>query len=383
MKKICVLTGTRAEYGLLKPLIEKIANDEDLMLCIVATGMHLSSEFGLTYKEIEQDGFVIDDKIEIPLLFNTNEGMAKSTGTAIINFAEYFERNRPDMLVLLGDRFETFACATSAAIAQIPIAHLFGGDTTEGAVDEFFRHSITKMCYLHFTSSEKYKKRVEQLGENPNRVFNVGSIGIENISTMDLLPLSAVETSLNFKLDKEFALVTFHPETMTTNSPETQFNELLTAIDNFDEMQFVFTKANADAGGRLINNMIDDYVGKKDNCVAVTSLGVKLYLSAMKHAKLVIGNSSSGIYEAPSFKIATINIGDRQKGRIQADSIINCVPFASDIVKAMHEGLNKDCQNTVNPYQGANPSQEIVDVIKDFLQNDKIDLKKKFWDIEV
>jgi len=383
MKKICVVTGTRAEYGLLKPVIEKIAADKDLKLSVVATGMHLCPEFGLTYNEIEQDGIVIDEKIEILLSSDTSLGMTKSTGLAVISFAEYFERKRPDMLVVLGDRFEIFACAVAAAMAQIPIAHLFGGDTTEGAIDEFIRHSITKMSYLHFTSTEQYKQRVEQLGEHPDRVFNVGSVGVENILSLPLLSLKELEERIGFCIGGDYALVTFHPVTLEPGEAEAQFEQLLNAISQFRDMKFIFTKANSDTSGRAINKMIDDYTARNAICVAFESLGVRRYLSVMKYAKMVIGNSSSGLYEAPSFKIPTINIGDRQRGRIQAASVINCGSAADEIIKAISIGLVKDCSDTVNPYQGINPSQTIVDKIKDFLFEEKIDLKKKFWDIEV
>lgn len=382
-KKICVVTGTRAEYGLLRPVIKRIAGDEDLELSLVATGMHLCPEFGLTYKEIEQDGIAIDEKMEILLSSDTRLGMTKSTGLALFSFAEYFERKRPDVLVILGDRFEIFACSTAAAMVHIPIAHLYGGDTTEGAIDEFFRHSITKMSYLHFTTTEQYKRRVEQLGEHPGRVFNVGSVGVENILNMTLLSREELEEGINFNLEGDYALVTFHPVTLDEEPAEAQFSELLRALDALKNIKFIFTKANSDADGRIINKMIDDYAAENSNCIAFESLGIKRYLSAMKYARMVIGNSSSGLYETPSFKIPTINIGDRQKGRIQANSVINCPPVTSEIINAINLGLEKDCSDTVNPYQGDQPSKAIVDKIKEFLFEGKIDLKKKFWDLNL
>lgn len=383
MKKICIVTGTRAEYGLLKPVIERILTEPELKLYLVATGMHLAPEFGLTYKEIEQDGIIIDEKVEILLSSDTNAGMTKSTGLAMLAFADYFARKRPDMLLVLGDRFEIFAVAAAAAMAEIPIAHLYGGDTTEGAVDEFFRHSITKMSYLHFTATKQYKKRVEQLGESPDRVFYVGALGVENILNVKLLTRQELEDSIGFQLDQAYALVTFHPATMEADDAEEQFRQLLEAIDQFEQMKFLFTKANSDAKGRAINRMLDDYVAERENCAAYPSLGMRRYLSAMKYAAMVIGNSSSGLYETPSFKIPTINIGDRQRGRIQADSVINCEPAMEKIFQAIQEGLVKDCSNTTNPYQGVSPSQDIVRMVKKCLLEDKIDLKKTFWDITV
>ncbi|MCL2365883.1 MAG: UDP-N-acetylglucosamine 2-epimerase [Oscillospiraceae bacterium] len=383
MKKICIVTGTRAEYGLLRPVINKISQEKDLELSLVATGMHLSPEFGLTYREIESDGFSIDEKVEMLLSSDTCQGMTKSTGLAIISFSEYFERKRPDVVILLGDRFEIFACATAAAMAQVPIAHLYGGDTTEGAIDEFLRHSITKMSYLHFTSNKQSAHRVIQLGESPDRVLSVGSTGVENILSMDLLSLQNLNTSLGNWLTHEYALVTFHPETMGGTSADVQLRNLLCALDNFKNMQFIFTKANADAEGRIINAMIDEYIAKNSNCIAFDSLGVLKYLSAMKYSTMVIGNSSSGLYEAPSFKIPTVNIGDRQKGRIRADSVIDCIPFSEDIISAINKCLCMDCRNTINPYEGTKPSQKIVDTIKNVLNKGDIHLKKKFWDLGV
>lgn len=387
MKRICVVTGTRAEYGLLKPLLAGLLSDSSFSVHLVATGMHLCPEFGFTYREIEHDGLHIDEKIEIMLSSDTNIGMTKSTGLAMISFAEYFARKRPDLLVVLGDRFEIFACATAAALAQIPIAHLYGGDTTEGATDEFLRHSITKMSYLHFTATNFSKHRVEQLGESPDRVFNVGALSVENILKLPLLENPALQASIGFALDTAFALVTFHPVTLENGSAEQQFEELLAALSEFQNMKFIFTKANSDANGRVINLMIDQYVAKNSNCIAFSSMGLLRYLSAMKLATMVIGNSSSGLYETPSFHLPTINIGDRQKGRLQPGSIINCDPVKDDIVAAIQKGLSpeflKVCKNVSNPYGDGNTSQKIITVIKDFLMNKKINIKKQFYDIEV
>lgn len=388
MKKIIsVLTATRAEYGLLKPIIEKLNRVPEFDVRVVATGAHLSPEFGLTYKEIEQDGILIDEKIEILLSSDTPSAISKSMGLAMINFADYFGKLKPDMLIVLGDRYETLAVATVAMNLRIPIAHLYGGETTEGAIDESIRHAITKLSYLHFTSTEEYRKRVIQLGEAPERVFCVGAIGIENIINDKLMSKSELEKSINFKLDKPYAVVTFHPVTLEDNQSKEQVKALLEACESYKDMKFIFTKANADANGRIINQLIDDFVEKNNNIIAFASLGMTRYLSALKHCALVIGNSSSGLLEAPSFGIPTVNIGDRQKGRIQADSVINCEPTKDNIEKAIKIALSDEfrnkAKNTNNPYGDGNTSEKVVDRIKDFILNQKINLKKKFYDCGV
>ncbi|MBU5310756.1 UDP-N-acetylglucosamine 2-epimerase (hydrolyzing) [Tissierella carlieri] len=385
MKKICVVTGTRAEYGLFRPLIKRIKEDDELQLQLIVTGMHLSPEFGLTYKEIEEDGFMIDEKIEMLISSATAVGISKSMGLAMIGFADAFGRLKPDMVIVLGDRYEIFSAVSSAFISRIPIAHIHGGETTEGAFDEGFRHSITKMSYLHFTSTEKYRKRIIQLGEEPSRVFNVGAIGIESIKTLDLLDKKKLEQNINFRFGIRTALVTFHPVTLEDNTAKVQFQELLNTLDKFNDLKVIFTKANSDTDGRIINSMIDDYVNKnKDKAVDFISMGQLRYLSAMKYVDLVIGNSSSGIVEAPSFKVATINIGDRQKGRIQPGTVINCQPIESEIYKAIKLGLSDNfkekIKDAVNPYGNGNVSEKILYVIKDNL-NKGIELKKSFYDL--
>ncbi|MBB6625565.1 UDP-N-acetylglucosamine 2-epimerase (hydrolyzing) [Clostridium gasigenes] len=385
VKKICIVTGTRAEYGLLRPLIDKVNEDNDLELQLIATGMHLSPEFGMTYTNIIDDGYKINEKIEILLSSDTSVGISKSMGLATISFAEAFERLKPDIIVVLGDRYEIFSVCSAAVTAKIPIAHLHGGETTEGAFDEVFRHCITKMSYLHFTSTEEYRKRVIQLGENPNRVFNVGAIGVENIVSLDLLEKREIEKSIGFTLDKPFGLVTFHPVTLENNTSEYQFRELLKALDEMDGMKFIITKANSDSDGRIINKIIDEYEkDNKDKIIAFTSMGYLRYLSAMKYCNSVIGNSSSGIIEAPSFNKPTINIGDRQKGRMQAESVINCNPSKDDIVNAINISLSKwfreKIKNSINPYGDGNTSSKIINIIKQTLSQN-INLKKKFYDI--
>lgn len=387
MKKISILTATRAEYGLLKPIIDRLNSVSEFDVRIVVTGAHLSPEFGLTYKEIEQDGIIIDEKIEMLLSADTPSAISKSMGLAMISFADYFEKLMPDILVVLGDRYETLAVCNVAMNQRIPIAHLYGGETTEGAVDESIRHAITKLSYLHFTSTEVYRKRVIQLGEHPDRVFCVGAVGIENIVNQQLKSKEELASSIDFNLDKPYAMVTFHPVTLEDNQSQEQFEALLNVCKKHQNMNFIFTKANADANGRIINKMIDKYLDQHNNAIAFTSLGMNRYLSALKYCEVVIGNSSSGLLEAPSFGVPTINIGDRQKGRLQAESIINCVPTYEDIDNAMKIALSGDFKykaiNTVNPYGDGNTSQKVVATILDYLLNGKIRLKKKFYDFEV
>lgn len=386
MKKVCVVTGTRAEYGILKPLLKKLKSDEKIQLQLVATGMHLSPEFGFTYKLIEEDEYKIDEKVEILLSSDTNVGIAKSMGLALINFSEVFNRLKPDLVVILGDRYEMFAIASTALIENIPIAHIHGGELTEGAIDDAMRHSITKMSYLHFTSTEEYRKRVIQLGEDPSRVFNVGAMGIEGINNTMIMDEREVKKELNIDLEKKYVLVTYHPETLSENNIKKEVNNLFEALSNFDELSVVLTKANSDAGGRIINRMIDEYSEKnKNRVVAYTSLGQFRYYNAMKYCAMVIGNSSSGIIEAPTFKIPTINIGDRQKGRIQAESVINCLADKESIIKSINKGLSEEFNNKIrdieNPYGEGDSSQKIMDVIKKYLFSDKKE-NKKFYDIK-
>lgn len=386
-KKITVLTATRAEYGLLRPIIKALMNCDEFEVKVVATGAHLSPEFGLTYQEIIADGIRIDKKIEILLSSDTPASISKSMGLAMISFAEYFEESRPDALLVLGDRYETLAVCCAAMNARIPIVHLYGGETTEGAVDEAIRHSISKMSYLHFTSTEEYRNRVIQLGEHPDHVYAVGGIGIENALKMSLLSKEELEESIGFALDKPYAVVTFHPVTLEEGQAQVQFEQILQAFSKHSEMKYIITKANADANGRIINKMIDDYVAIHENCVAFESLGALRYLSALKYATVVIGNSSSGLVEVPSFKIPTINIGDRQKGRLQADSVINCEPEMQAVCDAMEKAVSdefvKISSVVVNPYGDGNTSGKIVQTMVQILVHEEVDLKKKFYDVKV
>ena len=385
MKKICVVTGTRAEYGLLKPLIEKINNDKDMELQLVVTGMHLSPEFGLTYQEIVQDGFEITERNEMLLSSDTPNGITKSVGLGTIGFAEIFTRIVPNMLIILGDRYEMLAAATAAMIHRIPIAHIHGGELTEGLIDESIRHALTKMSILHFTSTEKYRNRVIQLGEQPDRVFCVGALGVENIKRQTLMSKKELENSICFKLDKPYILVTFHPITLENDTVKKQFEDLLETLDSIKDYQIVFTKANADTDGRIINQKIDAYVSKnKNRAVAFASLGMVRYLSALQYCDMVVGNSSSGIIEVPSFHIPTVNIGDRQKGRVRGKSVIDCDCTPKEITNAIHiaqmMNRNNTLKNEENPYEGKNTSETILSVIKKYLESG-VDLKKHFYDI--
>lgn len=387
MKTISILTATRAEYGLLKPLIRRFVDDQDFQTKIVVTGSHLSPEFGLTYQEIEKDGFEIDRKIEILLSADTPMAISKTMGLAMISFADYFEEIQPDLLILLGDRYEALAVATVALNHRIPIAHLHGGETTEGAIDESIRHAITKLSYLHFTSTEDYRRRVMQLGEDPNRVFNVGSLGVENILKEKLLSKEEITNYLGISSTVPYILLTFHPVTLENYTAEEQVESLLRVCIDNKEINFIFTKANADTGGRRINKLLDDYAKKHENIFAYTSLGLTRYLSAMKYSECVVGNSSSGILETPTFGIPTINIGDRQKGRIQAPSVINAKPTIKSIEVALQLALSKEFKSKAkyveNPYEKIDTSKSIHKIIKDFIQYDKIDLKKTFYDIKL
>lgn len=383
-RKICVVTGTRAEYGLLYWLMKEIEADSDLELQIIVTGMHLSPEFGLTYKEIEKD-FKIDKKIEMLLSSDTSIGISKSMGLAQISFAEAYEELQPDIVVVLGDRYEIFSAVSAAMITRLPIAHLHGGETTEGAFDESIRHSITKMSHLHFTAADAYRNRVIQLGEHPERVFNVGGMGIENIKRLRLLSKDEFETSIDFQLNQKNILVTFHPVTLEKSTAKEQFQELLSAIDELKDTNIIFTKANSDTDGRIINQMIDEYVGKNSHkSIGFTSLGQLRYLSALQFVDATVGNSSSGLAETPSFKIGTINIGDRQKGRIKAYSVIDCEPNKEAIQKAFDklysQEFQESLQNVKNPYGDGCASLKIIKEIKKTELGNI--LKKSFYDLE-
>tara|TARA_Y100000590_G_scaffold470373_1_gene664250 strand:+ start:2788 stop:3948 length:1161 start_codon:yes stop_codon:yes gene_type:complete len=383
MKKICVITGTRAEYGLLQWLMDGIQKSSKLELQIIATGMHLSPEFGLTYKEIEKDGFIVDKKVEMLLSSDTPNGVTKSIGLGVVGFADALNELRPDLILVLGDRFEIFSAVTAAMIARIPVAHLHGGEATEGLIDEPIRHSITKMSHLHFVATEEYKNRVIQLGEHPERVFLVGGLGIDNIVKLDLLDRNALENELDFKLGLKNLLVTFHPVTLEYDTSEKQMKELLAALDTLKDTRIIFTMPNADTDGRILFALIKDFVNNNPTSKVYTSLGQLLYLSCINHIDGVVGNSSSGLLEVPSFKKGTINIGDRQRGRIKAKSIINCEPNKTAISKALKKLYSKSFQKSlgavINPYGDGGASTAIVNILENV--SIKGILKKPFFDL--
>jgi len=383
-RKICAITGTRAEYGLLYWLMKEIEEDKGLELQLIVTGMHLSPEFGLTYKIIEKD-FHIDKKIEMLLSSDTSVGISKSMGLSQISFSEAFDELKPDILLVLGDRYEIFSAVSSAMIARIPIAHLHGGESTEGAFDESIRHSITKMSHLHFTATREYRNRVIQLGENPSRVFNVGGLGIDNIKKLMLLSKEEFEKSIDFKLNKKNILVTFHPVTLEDSTAFEQFQDLLDVVDELKDTNIIFTKANSDINGRIINEMIDEYTQNHHyKSVGFVSLGQLRYLSALQYMDAIVGNSSSGLTEAPTFKIGTINIGDRQKGRIMANSVINCDSNKKSIndafTKLYTSKFHKVLLNVNNPYGNGGASKKIKNIIKKVVLDNM--LKKSFFDIK-
>lgn len=342
-RKICVVTGSRAEYGLLYWLMKDIQADPELTLQVVVTGMHLSPEFGLTYRVIEEDGFVIDRKVEMLLSSDTPIGIAKSIGLGVIGFADALAELRPDVLVLLGDRFEILAAAQAAMVARIPIAHLHGGEATEGLIDEAIRHAVTKMAHFHFVSAEPYRQRVIQMGEHPDRVFNVGAMGLDNIRRLPLLARQELQRTLGFPLDAPLFLVTYHPVTLRHGGAMQAVAALLSALDRFPEAHIVFTKSNSDTDGRAINKMLDEYVERHPRrAKAFITLGQLRYLSLMKFSDIVIGNSSSGIIEAPAMEKPTVNIGDRQRGRLKASSVIDCGETADQIEAAIRKALAPD-----------------------------------------
>ena len=384
MKTIAILTSTRAEYGLLSPIVKALIDDGSFNVKVLVTGTHLSEEHGYTYCEIENDGVPVACKIPILSGDNTSKGVSYTMANGLTRFAEYFSSDRPDALVVLGDRYETLSICIAAMNERIPIVHLHGGETTEGAVDEAIRHAITKMSYLHLTSTDEHRNRVIQLGESPDRVFNVGAIGVENVLKQQMMSRKELSESIGLDLSSKYAVVTFHPVTLEKSSAKVQCQELIYAISECSDYKYIITKANADADGNVINNMFEQYVTHASNAVLVSSLGMKRYLSAVKYSSMVIGNSSSGIIEVPSFGIPTINIGDRQKGRLQAKSIINCEPERESIVKAIRIAESNEfidsLTDVINPYGDGNTSQKIVDILKDRLSG-HIDLKKPFYDL--
>jgi len=382
-KNVAVFTGTRAEYGLLYWLLKDIQADPDLVLQLLVSGMHLSPEFGHTYNQIEKDGFVIDEKIEILLSSDSAVGIAKSMGLGVLGFADALSRLQPDVLIILGVRFVALTEAQTAVILRIPIVHLHGGELTEGAYDDSIRHAITKLSYLHCTSTEQYRQRVIQLGEAPERVRNVGAIGLDHLQRSSFMSIKELGDSLNFELSQPFLLVTYHPVTLGEEQPERSFQALLDSLDDYPELQVILTYPNADDGGRRIIPMLEKYAQEHPTRVfAIKSLGQVRYLSAVKHACIVIGNSSSGIIEVPSFHVPTINIGVRQLGRLSADSVIHCAATKDAISASMQTALSDDfqalLQSVRNPYGQGDASGQIIHMLKSI----PLETVKTFYDVK-
>lgn len=382
MKKIAVVTATRAEYGLLSPVIKEFRKQEtdDLRIELIVTGTHLSDKYGRTIKEISDR---IDHEVEISVASDSELDISKNQAEALVKFTELFIKEMYAAIVLLGDRYETLAIAVAAGNTQTPVFHLCGGDTTEGALDEWIRHSVSKISYLHFVTNEESRKRVIQLGEDPVRVFNYGSTSIDNILTVaDMSKIEALE-SVGLS-DCRYALCTYHPVTMEGGSVDKQINNFLDAIRVFPDLQFIVTKSNADQGGERINVLLDMAEPEMDNLHVFTSLGIRRYLSLMKYSEFVLGNSSSGIIETPAFCIPTVNIGDRQRGRLRTESIINCGESAEEIVKAIRKAMTDEhrriCKKTVSPY-GDGRAAELIAKKAVEVANGRIDLKKKFYDL--
>lgn len=365
MRKVAVFTGTRAEYGLLYWLLKDLQQDSEIELQLLVSAMHLSPEFGMTYQQIETDGFTITEKVEMLLSSDSAVGTAKSIGLGVLGFADALERMKPDVLVVLGDRFEALAVTQAAMILRIPIAHIHGGEITEGAYDDAIRHAITKLSLLHFTSTEAHRNRVIQLGEHPSRVFNVGAVGLDHLQRSKMFSLAELSASLNFKLEQPYFLVTYHPVTLASEPAKASFENLLKALDAFPQHQIILTYPNADDGGREIIPLLEAYAKQQPSRVlAIPSLGQKRYLSAVKHAAAVVGNSSSGIIEVPSFKVPTVNIGERQRGRLAAESVFSCPSNTAAIIETLQLGLKSDLTQVVNPYGKGKASEAILKQLK-------------------
>tara|TARA_B110001469_G_scaffold3666_1_gene3842 strand:+ start:5007 stop:6179 length:1173 start_codon:yes stop_codon:yes gene_type:complete len=365
MRKICIFTSTRADWGLLRGVAEEIRGHEDLELQLLVSGSHLSAKFGMTVSEIVNAGFDISARVDVLQFDDSAQGVCATMGLAMSSYSEALTRMAPDILVVLGDRYESLCVATVAQILRIPVAHIHGGETTEGAVDEAFRHAITKMSQVHFPACEEYRQRIIQLGENPDRVFNVGALGVENIRKISMMRRDELSHSIGFPLDCPFFLVTFHPVTLENATADSQLDELFAGLEQFPEHRVLFTKANADTDGQVINDKLDAYVAlNNDRCLVVTSLGLQRYLSAMKLCAAVVGNSSSGILEAPSFHVPTVNIGDRQKGRVRAQSVLDCEPDRLSIQGEINRALTQECiqnlKGSCSPFEKADTALSIV-----------------------
>ena len=387
MKKIAIVTATRAEYGLLCPVIRCLREYEsaEFRVELIVTGTHLSDQYGMTVREIEADGLRIDHRIPIPVCSVTELDISSNQADALVKFTELFSEQHYQAVMLLGDRYETLAIAIAAGNTRTPVFHLCGGDTTEGALDEWIRHSISKISYLHFVTNEDSRRRVIQLGEEPERVFNYGSTSIDNILNLADMPRKEALDSVGLG-DCCYAVGTYHPVTMEGNTVDDQVAQFLTAIEQFPEIEFVVTKSNADQGGAHINELLDEADKRITNLHVFTSLGVRRYLSLMKYAEFVLGNSSSGIIETPAFHIPTVNIGDRQRGRLQPKSIINCLSSSDSIVDAIKKACSAEhrnvCRTVISPYGDGHTAERIAKKTMEIVKTGDIDLKKRFYDIK-
>lgn len=383
MRKICIVTGTRADYGLLQWVMDGVRCDSELQLQVIATGTHLLAEFGLTYQEIEADGFFINSKLDILTSDDTSIGVTKSIGHGTIAFADAFAKLNPDVVIVLGDRFEALAAATAALIAGLPLAHLHGGEITEGAYDDAIRHAITKMAHLHFVAAQPYQDRVIQLGESPDRVFLTGGLGVDTIHKTNLLNREELEKTLGFKFGERNLLITFHPVTLEKDAAPQQLQELFSALDGLNNTHLILTLPNADTGSRRLIEMIREFSKNRQNVKVYASLGQQRYLSCIAQVDGVVGNSSSGLAEVPSFKKGTINIGSRQEGRLKATSVIDCEPICSSITSAIEKLYSVEFQENLvsvqNPYGSGGASQIIVDTLKHYDLSSLV--KKRFYDL--
>jgi UDP-hydrolysing UDP-N-acetyl-D-glucosamine 2-epimerase len=378
-RKICVVTGSRAEYGALKTLLQTLNATPNVVLQLVVTGMHLSPEFGSTYQEIETDGLTIDARVEMLLSGDTPVAIAKSIGLGVIGFADAFDRLQPDIVLLPGDRFEILAAAQAALVMRLPVAHLFGGDTTQGSFDEAIRHSLTKMSHLHFVTNEDAAARVRQLGENPENVFVVGSPTLDHINSMKMLSRDELSRDLDFVFQRKNLMITFHPVTLSVESSEKQFQALLEALSNLDDdIGIIFTKPNADPESRILIELLEEFALNNSRVKAFDSLGHLRYLSALSHVDVVVGNSSSGLCEAPFFNIPTVNIGDRQQGRLQGPSVFNCPSRANEILNTIMLALNADFSDIENPYGDGNAIPKIIKELKSVELSRELLIKKFF-----
>ena len=369
MRKICFVTGTRAEYGLLSRLMRLVKEDKDLRLQVIATNMHLMPEYGETYKEIEKDGFTIDKKVYMHKPSDDAHGIISSMAEEMQGMNDALSELKPDILVLLGDRYEILVAAQVALIHRVPIAHIHGGEVTEGAFDDAIRHSVTKMSSLHFTSCEEYRHRVIQMGEQPSRVFDVGSLGVENIKAVPLMTKDELEASLDFKIDTQTILVTYHPVTLG-GDPAKDIREFLDALDQFKDLKVIFTMPNSDTGRDAIALAVENYVEKHSNrAKAYTSLGLKRYLSTLQFVKAAVGNSSSGIIEVPSFGIPTLNIGDRQKGRLASKSVVNCGTSKGEVIAGLKLCLSEEMQKAAKTYENPYAKPDTANLIYQELKN--------------